>query len=321
VLQKKYQIFISSTYEDLKEARAYVHRAILDANQIPVGMETFSASHEDQWLVIAPLIAEADYYVLILAHRYGTLLPDGISYTEREYRHAVENGIPALVFPIDAAARWNSRHIDKGGAASKLKSFKASVGKGRLWKKWKSPEELARHVMTALHEQFRTNPRRGWIRGPDEEVSNETETADYRTLAATLIEKIQNLLDLSQEAGRIAQEISSARMQILFNVGSADKRPEMRLRKAEIRTQARRLCQELRPVLVKATLGNRPPVFSQLIALAQAIHDHLASARSLDMELGKYADQCRVELASILRRIETTPHEACGPIMRNGPKR
>ena len=42
-MEKKYQIFISSTYEDLKEERDKVQRAILSMYQFPVGMEMFSA--------------------------------------------------------------------------------------------------------------------------------------------------------------------------------------------------------------------------------------------------------------------------------------
>jgi hypothetical protein len=40
----KYQIFVSSTYDDLKDERAAVIRAILEMGHIPVGMEMFSAA-------------------------------------------------------------------------------------------------------------------------------------------------------------------------------------------------------------------------------------------------------------------------------------
>ncbi len=39
---KKYQIFISSTYEDLKDERRKVRDAILEAMHFPVGMELFA---------------------------------------------------------------------------------------------------------------------------------------------------------------------------------------------------------------------------------------------------------------------------------------
>ena len=51
-MDKKYQIFISSTYEDLKEERKKVIEAILTMNHFPVGMEMFSAADEEQWEII-----------------------------------------------------------------------------------------------------------------------------------------------------------------------------------------------------------------------------------------------------------------------------
>ena len=68
---KKFQIFISSTYEDLIEERRAVQDAILSMYHFPVGMELFGATSDDQWKVIQDTIDSSDYYVLIIAHRYG----------------------------------------------------------------------------------------------------------------------------------------------------------------------------------------------------------------------------------------------------------
>ena len=51
-MEKKYQIFISSTYKDLKTARLKVRDAILSIYHFPVGMEMFGAADEDQWQII-----------------------------------------------------------------------------------------------------------------------------------------------------------------------------------------------------------------------------------------------------------------------------
>jgi Domain of unknown function (DUF4062) len=74
----KYQIFVSSTYEDLKDERAEVIKACLNMGHIPVGMEMFNAADEEQWAVITRTIDQCDYYVVIVAHRYGSTTPDGI---------------------------------------------------------------------------------------------------------------------------------------------------------------------------------------------------------------------------------------------------
>ena len=49
IMQVKYQVFVSSTYEDLIDERKEVTQAILEANCIPAGMELFPASNKSQW--------------------------------------------------------------------------------------------------------------------------------------------------------------------------------------------------------------------------------------------------------------------------------
>ena len=67
-------------------------------NHFPVGMEMFSAADEEQWQIISETIDVSDYYVLIVGNRYGSIIQDGedagISYTEKEFRYALKQGIP-----------------------------------------------------------------------------------------------------------------------------------------------------------------------------------------------------------------------------------
>ena len=94
VEQKKYQIFVSSTYEDLRPERQEIMHALLELDCIPSGMELFPAANEDQWSLIKGVIDDCDYYVVVIGGRYGSLGPDGISYTEMEYRYAISRGNP-----------------------------------------------------------------------------------------------------------------------------------------------------------------------------------------------------------------------------------
>lgn len=110
----KYQIFVSSTYEDLKDERALVIKAILEMGHIPVGMEMFSAGDEEQWKQIQRQIDDCDYYVVIVAHRYGSM-DKKVSYTEKEYDYAFQKGIPTLGFVIDDNAVW---HVAKSDTES-----------------------------------------------------------------------------------------------------------------------------------------------------------------------------------------------------------
>lgn len=47
-MEKKYQVFVSSTYVDLREERQQVIQALLELDCIPSGMELFPAADEDQ---------------------------------------------------------------------------------------------------------------------------------------------------------------------------------------------------------------------------------------------------------------------------------
>jgi hypothetical protein len=91
---KKYQIFFSSTYKDLIEAREAIVKTILSLYQVPIGMEMFSAADADQWEIISETISVSDYYIVIIGHRYGSETSEGISFTEKEYDYARQLGIP-----------------------------------------------------------------------------------------------------------------------------------------------------------------------------------------------------------------------------------
>jgi Domain of unknown function (DUF4062) len=84
-VDRLHTVFLSSTYEDLREERAAVIQSLLQLDCIPAGMEVFPASDDDQWTLIKGVIESADYYVVVVAGRYGSTDKSGIGYTEKEY--------------------------------------------------------------------------------------------------------------------------------------------------------------------------------------------------------------------------------------------
>jgi hypothetical protein len=88
-VEKRYQVFVSSTYADLKEERQHVTQALMEMDCIPAGMELFPATDEEQWEFIKRIIDDCD--LLIIGGRYGSTTDEGISYTEKEYDYAVED--------------------------------------------------------------------------------------------------------------------------------------------------------------------------------------------------------------------------------------
>lgn len=73
----RYQVFVISTYVDLKEERRLVSTAILKMGHFPAGMEMFPATDDEQFEYIRSVIDLCDYYVLIIGGRYGSLSAQG----------------------------------------------------------------------------------------------------------------------------------------------------------------------------------------------------------------------------------------------------
>ncbi|APP04867.1 DUF4062 domain-containing protein [Vibrio harveyi] len=172
-MDKKFQIFVSSTYEDLKVERDQVIKAILEMGHIPVGMEMFSAADEEQWKIIQHQIDESDYYVVISAHKYGSVASDGISYTEKEYNYALECSVPILGFVIAEHANWPSDKMEKSpDKRAALEEFKSKI-KTKLVNFWETKDDLHAKVSIALMKTMQTTPRIGWIRSDKATASPE----------------------------------------------------------------------------------------------------------------------------------------------------
>jgi len=81
-MERRYQVFVSSTFWDLKDERREVMQALLQSDCIPAGMELFPASDEESWELIRSVIDDCDYYIVIVAGRYGTIdETTGLSFT------------------------------------------------------------------------------------------------------------------------------------------------------------------------------------------------------------------------------------------------
>ncbi len=167
-MDKKYQVFVSSTYQDLIEERQKVIEALISKNCFPVGMEYFPAANEEQFAVIKKLIDRCDYYILILGGRYGSIEPKtGKSYTQLEYEYASEKNIPVAAFYHNNIGKLASDKVEKTeeGLAG-LQGFKALVQK-KLCKSWSESYELAFNVNSTLDFMFENYPRTGWVKADE----------------------------------------------------------------------------------------------------------------------------------------------------------
>lgn len=199
-MDKKYQIFVSSTYEDLKEEREQVIKAILEMGHIPVGMEMFSAADEEQWKIIQRQILESDYYIVVAANKYGSISPAGISYTEMEFNFASENKIPVLGFVLKEDAPWPTEKSEKKPKSrSALLTFKKKI-QSKLINFWSNKDELHAKVSIALTKTMTANPRVGWVKSSGN-VSNEVmlEMSRLSSENATLRKELESIRTAERE--------------------------------------------------------------------------------------------------------------------------
>ena len=136
--------------------------AILECGCFPCGMEMFPSLDMEQFEYIKSIINKCDYYILIISGRYGSLAEGGISYTEKEYDYAVQNGIPVLAFlKRDIESIPANKTDGNKKIKNKLLAFRKKVQKNRLIGFWDDSNELKANIISSLHKAFIEMPRIG----------------------------------------------------------------------------------------------------------------------------------------------------------------
>lgn len=178
-MKKKYQVFISSTYRDLKEERIAVTLYLLDNDCIPVGMEQFPASNMSQMDYIKKMLQDCDYYILILGGKYGTPDSDGIGFTEKEFDYAKSIGIPVMSFVVKDMKSLQGRQLEETDEMrGKLNAFREKVCSDKLVNFYTDIGDLKAKIGTSLHRCFEDFPRPGWVRGDSVPAPEEGLDAD-----------------------------------------------------------------------------------------------------------------------------------------------
>jgi hypothetical protein len=195
-MDKRYQVFLSSTYADLKEERRAVIQTLMEMDCIPAGMELFPAADEEQFSFIKRVVDDCDYYLLIIGGRYGSTTPEGLSYTEKEYDYARERRIPVLAFVHEDPGKiaLQKSELDVGMRA-KLDSFREKVKTGKMVKMWQDAKDLPGLVALSLSKTIKTHPAVGWVRA--DKVATTEALYDLNTLRKRNEELEKRLQDLT----------------------------------------------------------------------------------------------------------------------------
>jgi hypothetical protein len=217
VMKRKLQIFVSSTFEDMKDERQAAVDAMLRAGHIPAGMELFAAGDESQLKTIRRWIDDSDVFMLVLGGRYGSIEPkSGKSYIELEYDYAARKKKP-LFAAINSKEYLEAKVKSDGISAIEtthgvlLEAFRERVTQ-KICRFFKDATELKLIIFESLSNFERDEGLSGWIRGSDvldpkatlEEVSRlQAENASLRDQVAAL-----QAFNVLSETGRIGVNLS-----------------------------------------------------------------------------------------------------------------
>ncbi len=203
-MNKKLQVFVSSTYKDLIEERQTAVEAILDAGHIPAGMELFKAG-ESQMKTIKKWIDDSDVYMLILGGRYGSIDEEsGKSYTHLEYEYALSRKMPTFAVILEdsylytKAIRTDKESIFEKYNTDKYISF-INIVKSNIVKFVKNIDQISTLVHSQLNDIANKNNLVGWIRN-----TQENEKANLLSINETLLKEN---LSLKEEAIKLREQI------------------------------------------------------------------------------------------------------------------
>lgn len=144
--------------------------------------------------------------MLIVGGRYGSTGPEGLSYTEMEYRYALSIGKPTIAFlhrdpgNIVSAKSENSEEGQK-----KLTSFRDFVEK-KLCKYWATPQELGSVVSRSLLKLTKSSPAVGWVRA--NELADRDATAELLRLRRQVDDLKRDLERVRTSAPKGAERLS-----------------------------------------------------------------------------------------------------------------
>ncbi len=221
-MQKIYHVFISSTFSDLEEERRAVRDAAAKAGYVCEGMELFPASSQKQLDFIKRVIDRCDYYVLILAGRYGSVDDEGISYTEREYEYAKSIGIPILPFLHRDLGQLKAIDIELvPERQARLTALRASLESSQMVDFWDDAAGLATSVVVALGQESTLNPGVGWVRG--DQAADPKTYEQLATAQRRISELEQELVSIRNEEVSFPEEIESIDATINIKIDISEK--------------------------------------------------------------------------------------------------
>lgn len=166
--KKIYSAFVSSVYESLRDERSLVIDTLLDNRVFPVCMEHFTVSSSGKFSDIEERIDEADFFILLLGSKYGSEDEHGVSWTEREYRYAVQTHKQILAIICDELDEILKKDPETLSATEKKQvNFCNEITFARTI----SPNLTVEKIIGQFLSQQDYSKCAGWVRGKPEKIS------------------------------------------------------------------------------------------------------------------------------------------------------
>lgn len=148
-------VYISSTYEDLKDERNAAFEAIQRLELEARGMEGYSAQETRPIERCLEDVRECTAYLGIIGWRYGST-PVGArsSFTELEYQEAGKMGIPRFVFV--ASEQWPHTLRDKD--PTQILAFRRQVQDAHIVREFANIDQLKFEIVAALRSLGASSP-------------------------------------------------------------------------------------------------------------------------------------------------------------------
>ncbi len=147
------RVYVSSTFQDLREARAAVRAAILRLGHQPIGMEDYGSDRRTVVAKCTTDVRNCDAFVLLLGRRYGWV-PDGHegrSITHLEYETACAADVEQMLF-FHTEAEPRAGFLGFGRAeAERARAFRALICQRHTSKPFATVEALHSDVLADLN--------------------------------------------------------------------------------------------------------------------------------------------------------------------------
>lgn len=170
------RIFVSSSFEDLKEHRAAVIRVLRQLGHEVLAMEDLTAASAAPLSKVLEMVDRSEAYVGVFAWRYGyvpgqgaTVTPVQVpqvkgatvgetSITHYEYLRALERNLPVMAFLLDEQYPWPPQLIDGFDTtrpqapvdASKMRALRQQLQLERVVSWFTTPSDLEARVSAAV---------------------------------------------------------------------------------------------------------------------------------------------------------------------------